>query len=223
MQTKIKHVQYQHTNSYETLNELGPKTKNVWLVFHGIGFLSKYFLKYFEDLDSDQNYIIAPQAPSKYYLNGTYRHVGASWLTRVDREQETQNVLNYVGKVLESENIPNHCQLIVFGFSQGVSIATRLLAKTNLKCSKLILYAGGIPDELKATDFERLITDATAVYSVVGTEDEYINTKRLEEETEKLGQLFQGTAKQITFNGGHELKKEIINSFADSHGTDLRK
>ena len=169
----------------------GPEPKSVWLVFHGIGFLSKYFLRYFEDLDKDKNYIIAPQAPSKYYLNGKYRHVGASWLTRVDREQETQNVLNYVGKVLESENIPSHCQLIVFGFSQGVSIATRFLAETNLKCSKLILYAGGITDELKAANFERLKNDATNVYSVVSTQDKFINAKRLKEETEKLNKFFR--------------------------------
>ncbi|RRQ48801.1 esterase [Maribacter algicola] len=215
MQTKIKQVRYQHTNTYETLNELGPKTKNVWLVFHGIGFLSKYFLRYFEDLDKEENYIIAPQAPSKYYLNGKYRHVGASWLTRVDRNQETENVMNYIDKVLATENIPKRCHLIVFGFSQGVSIATRLLARTDLKCSKLILYAGGIPEELNFKDFEGLVKEGTEVYSIFGTKDEYINTKRMEEETVKLEILFQGKAKQITFNGGHELKKEIINSIAD--------
>ncbi|UWX56128.1 esterase [Maribacter litopenaei] len=215
METEIKHVQYQHTNTYETLNSLDPKTKNVWLIFHGIGFLSKYFLKYFEDLDKNQNYIIAPQAPSKYYLNGKYRHVGASWLTRVDREQETSNVLNYIEKVLDNENIPDRCNLIVLGFSQGVSIATRLIAKTGLKPKKLILYAGGIPEELTPSDFEHLLKYRTDIYSVVGSKDEYINAKRLEEETKKLITLFKGKAKQITFEGGHELKKEIINSFAN--------
>lgn len=215
MHTEIKQVRYEHTNTYETLNELGPKTKNVWLVFHGIGFLSKYFLRYFEDLDKEENYLIAPQAPSKYYLNGKYRHVGASWLTRVDREQETENVLNYIEKVLESEKIPIRCNLIVFGFSQGVSIATRLLARTDLKCSKLILYAGSIPEELQTTDFEGLIKEGTEVYTVIGTKDEYINAERMKEESQKLEILFQGKVNQITFKGGHEMKKEIINSFAN--------
>lgn len=215
MNTTIKQVTYEHSNSYETLNKLGPQTKNVWLVFHGIGFLSKYFLRYFDELDSKENYIIAPQAPSKYYLNNQYRHVGASWLTRVDTLQETENVLNYINKVLESENIPEACNLIIFGFSQGVSIATRLIAKTDLKCKKLILYAGGLPNELTAKDFESLIANGTEISMILGTKDEYLNKNRLEEESNKLDVLFKGQAKRITFDGGHEIKKEIINSFAD--------
>ena len=215
MNTHIKQVQYQHTNSYETLNELGSETKNVWLVFHGIGFLSKYFLRYFDELNPLENYIIAPQAPSKYYLNNQFRHVGASWLTRVDREQETQNVLNYIEKVIENESIPKRCNLIVLGFSQGVSIATRLIAKTGLQCEKLVLYAGGLPNELSAKDFNSLFENQTKIYSIVGTEDEYINADRLEEENNKLIELFKGKAEKITFEGGHELKKEIINSLAD--------
>lgn len=77
-----KQVSYNITNSYCTLNERTSKTKNVWIVFHGIGYLSKYFLKYFKGLDPEENYIIAPQAASKYYLNGKYTHVGASWFTK---------------------------------------------------------------------------------------------------------------------------------------------
>ncbi len=67
---------FQTTNPYGTLNAPNPKTKNVWVVFHGIGYLSRYFLRYFDGLPSEENYIIAPQAPSKYYLNNEYRHVG---------------------------------------------------------------------------------------------------------------------------------------------------
>ena len=103
MAQQEKQVTYQTTNSYTTLNTLTDKTKNVWIVFHGIGYLSKYFLKYFDELPSEENYIIAPQAPSKYYLNDQYRHVGASWLTKENTANETQNVLNYLDTVFSSE------------------------------------------------------------------------------------------------------------------------
>ena len=63
-----KKITYTASNTYTTLNAINEKTKNVWLVFHGMGYLSKYFTKYFTNLDSGENYIIAPQAPSKYYL-----------------------------------------------------------------------------------------------------------------------------------------------------------
>ena len=74
MSNKEKTVSYTTQNTYLTQNKLGPKTKNVWLVFHGIGYLSRYFVKYFNGLDPEENYIIVPQAPSKYYLkNLTWR------------------------------------------------------------------------------------------------------------------------------------------------------
>jgi len=148
MSLEEKKVSYQTTNTYETLNTLTKKTKNVWIVLHGIGYLSKYFIPYFNELNADENYIIAPQAPSKYYLKSNYKYVGASWLTKENRILETENVLQYLDAVSASEQVPDNCKLIIFGFSQGVSIATRWVASRQLKCAKLVLYAGGIPKEL---------------------------------------------------------------------------
>lgn len=212
MNSKTKAVTYTTKNTYTTLNSLNSATKNVWVVFHGIGYLSRYFLKYFNELNADENYIIAPQAPSKYYLNDTYRHVGASWLTKEDTNQETENVIQYIDAVLYAEAIPEHCNLIVFGFSQGVSIATRWIAKKKRNCNKLILYAGGLPKELTPEDFEYLTTSETEVLIIIGTNDVYLTPERLQQEKEKARLLFKGMAKEIRFTGGHEVKKEIINS-----------
>ncbi|GAB5474390.1 MAG: esterase [Maribacter sp.] len=205
-----KQVGYRTTNTYETLNEVTGKTKNVWIVLHGIGYLSKYFLRYFEDLNPEENYVIAPQAPSKYYLKNEYKHVGASWLTKERTELEVQNVVAYLNAVYQAENIPEHCQLYILGFSQGVSIATRWVARGQIKCRSLILYAGGIPNELTPDDFSFLETNNTSVSILVGNRDEYLNAERLQQESIKMEKLFKGRAKQIIFEGGHELKKELI-------------
>jgi len=212
MAQQEKQVTYQSINSYTTLNSLTDKTKNVWIVFHGIGYLSRYFLKYFDELPQEENYIIAPQAPSKYYLNNQYRHVGASWLTKENTVNETQNVLNCLDAVFSSENIPEHCKLIVFGYSQGVSIATRWVAKRKLKCNHLILYAGGIPHELSPKDINFLVEKNTEITTLVGDKDEYINDDILQTASKRISSLFSGKAKQIIFEGKHEIKKEIINS-----------
>ncbi|WP_289644556.1 alpha/beta hydrolase [Maribacter aestuarii] len=212
MKERTKSVTYKSTNTYETLNEFTEKTKNVWIVFHGIGYLSRYFLTYFDELPREENYIIAPQAPSKYYLKNEYKYVGASWLTKENTNLEIENVLSYLNSVLKAEQIPATSNLIVFGFSQGVSIATRWLSKTKLNCSKLILYAGGIPNELTASDFKYLIENKTEVQIVVGRNDEYLTPKRMEIESRKIESLFNGKAKQLVFEGGHEIKKEIINA-----------
>jgi len=212
MNSLEKKVSYRANNTYETLNNLTKNTKNIWLVFHGIGYLSRYFLKYFKELNAEENYIIAPQAPSKYYLNDKYIHVGASWLTKENTGSELENVSAYLDAVFEAENIPENCNLIVFGFSQGVSIATRWLASKKLKCSQLILYAGGIPNELKVSDFNFLEANKTKIKVIVGTQDEYLSDERMKTETQKIKLLFKDKAEIIRFDGKHEVKVKIVNS-----------
>ncbi|PCJ94104.1 MAG: esterase [Flavobacteriaceae bacterium] len=207
-----KQITYTSTASYSCLNQFTEKTKNVWLVFHGIGYLSRYFLKYFNELAPEENYIISPQAPSKYYLNNQYKHVGASWLTKENTLAETNNVLAYINEIYKAEQIPSNCNLIVLGFSQGVSIATRWIAKNKIECNQLILYAGGIPNELTASDFD-FLEHKTSITIIIGSKDQYLTEERLKTEKHKIEILFKGKAKQITFEGGHEVKKEIINQF----------
>ena len=210
MEPEEKQISYTSTNTYSTMNALNTSTKNVWIVFHGIGFLSRYFIKYFSELPKEENYIIAPQAPSKYYLNKDFKHVGASWLTKENTMLETTNVLNYLDNLFATINIPAHCQLIVLGFSQGVSIATRWTAKSKINLDQLILYAGGIPEELTPEDFKFLLAGKAKVKLVLGNNDEFITEVRLEKEKEKMNSLFSGKAELIKFDGGHEIKKDVL-------------
>lgn len=209
-----KTVSYTTQNTYATLNIKSAKTKNIWIVFHGIGYLSKYFIKYFESLNALENYIIAPQAPSKYYLKNEYKYVGASWLTKENTLMDTDNLLNYLDAVLEMEQITTDLNLILFGFSQGVSISTRWMTRRKIKCKTLILYAGGIPNELEMKDFEYLDWDFTKIKVIYGDQDEYLNTEKLKHEEMKISKLFQGNAEIITFNGGHEMRPEILRTLA---------
>ncbi|MGI0107128.1 alpha/beta hydrolase [Salinimicrobium sp. WS361] len=202
-----KNVSYQTVNTYSTLNEQTEKTENLWVVFHGIGYLSKYFLKYFRHLNQEKNYIIAPQAPSKYYLNGKYEHVGASWATRENTQQEIQNVLAYLDEVYENEGLKNAKNLILFGYSQGVSIVTRWMAQRQIEPSMLILNSGRIPSELKPSDFAFFEGQVNFVY---GTEDPFIDKDFLESEEKRIKELFPKNLKFVPFNGGHEVNKEVI-------------
>ncbi len=185
-----KSVRYNSTNTYETLNDSTDETKNVWIVFHGIGYLSKYFLKYFDELNPVDNYIIAPQAPSKYYLNNSYKHVGASWLTKENTETEINNNLNYLDAILEEETILSTRNLIIFGYSQGVSMAARWVAQRKIVCDQLVLYAGGIPIELNENDFAHLGNN-TQITIIIGNQDEYLTKERLAIEREKSRTIFR--------------------------------
>jgi predicted esterase len=207
---KEKEISYQVTNTYSTLNLLTEKTKNVWFVCHGIGFLSRYFISYFNQLNAEENYIIAPQAASKYYLKNEYKHVGASWLTKENTQTEIENVMANLNAIYHAEQIPKHVNFYVLGFSQGVSVAMRWVSRYKILCDKLIIYAGSIPSELTAKDFEFINYEKTKVINVVGTHDEYLTEQRMQQELEKMRLLF---GKQYTFNtfeGKHEMSKEVL-------------
>lgn len=208
-----KEANYKATNTYSTLNTLTEKTKNVWIVFHGMGYLSKYFIKYFSELNKDENYIIAPQAPSKYYQDKNFKHVGASWLTRENTAAETKNILNYVDAVVEKEisgNLPN---FIVLGYSQGVSIATRWVASRKIQCDKLILHSGAVPNELMPADFEFLKESAQVIY-LYGDKDQYITEAKKTEESLKSKQLFKDHLSIEVFEGIHEVNEGFLLSIS---------
>jgi predicted esterase len=205
-----KEISFKITNTYSTLNELTEKTKNVWFVCHGLGYLSRYFIRHFEELNSDENYIIAPQASSKYYQGSNFKRVGASWLTKENTQKEAQNVLRNLDAVFEAENRTSDKNLIVLGFSQGVSVSMRWVASRKIKCSKLVIFSGGIPNELTKEDFTFLIKNETKVYNIVGSNDEYLNEERKENELKKMNDLFDKQAIIETFEGTHELKKEML-------------
>lgn len=210
MKSQEKEISYRTTNSYTTLNELTSETKNIWFVCHGMGYLSKYFINYFNELNPNENYIIATQAQSKYYIPPKFKHVGACWLTKENTLKETENVMLYFDSVLEYERIPKDKNIIVLGYSQGVSVALRYVSKRKFICSQIAILSGGIPQELEANDFAFLEPN-TRISMIYGTNDEYLNEDRVLTEKNRAFELF-GTfdLKIIPFNGTHEVKKEII-------------
>ena len=192
------------------MNTLTQNTKNVWFVCHGMGYLSRFFLKYFKELNPEENYIVAPQAQSKYYVPPKFKHVGASWLTKENTVKETENVLTYFDAVWSAENIPGNLSLLVVGYSQGVSVAMRWIARRKIQCSQLVLMSGGIPKELSKEDFDFL--ENTKISHIYGTKDEYLNEERITYETERSIELFGDKVNIVPFDGTHIVNTELINA-----------
>ena len=203
-----KEIRFTAKNSYSTLNQLTNETENIWFVCHGMGYLSRYFLKYFKDLDPIKNYIVAPQAPSKYYQQPKM-HVGANWLTRDNTIMGMETIINYFDAVFKAESLDQAPNLVILGYSQGVSVAMRYLAKRQIECQHLILHSGGIPKELKASDFDYM-NDKTKVSLVYGTEDEYLNEDRMTEELSRAKELFDQKLSVEPFEGRHVVNVSFI-------------
>lgn len=204
-----KRLSYRTTNTYSTLNFLNADTKIVWIVFHGMGYLSRYFLKYFKGISSEENFIIAPQAPSKYYQGTNFKHVGSSWLTKEETQMETDNVLRYVDEVFQMEKPAVMPRFIVLGYSQGVSIATRWLASRKIQCDHLVLHSGGIPNELTPDDFDYLSPNSKVTY-LYGNKDPYITEARKTAEELKGKKLFGDRLHIKVFQGVHEVDTSFL-------------
>lgn len=215
MNSTEKEISYTSTNSYSTLNSLTHKTKTVWFVCHGMGYLSRYFINYFKELNPEENYIISPQAQSKYYIAPKFKHVGGSWLTKENTIKETENVMQYFDAVLKAEQLPKDINFIVLGYSQGVSVAMRYVVKRQLNCNQLVLMSGGIPNELVSKDFD-FLKGKTKVLLIYGTQDEYMNEKRMVYEKQRIHELFGIKVDIIPFEGKHEVNTTIINNLCSS-------
>jgi len=209
---------YKTTNTYSTLNTLTERTKKVWFCLHGMGYLSHYFIKYFEDLDAKENYIIAPQAPNKYYQDKKFKYIGASWLTREDIDLEKENIFRYLDEIWAIESRKwkqKDIEIILMGYSQGVSIITRWMSSRALHCDHLLLHSGAIPEELTEDDFKYLPKNTKVTY-LYGDNDEYITEARKTEQQIKSSDLFGKRLVIQVFKGKHEVNVSFLKKLSEN-------
>lgn len=203
-----KQVSFTATNTYSTLNLLSPQTRNVWLVCHGLGYLSRYFLRHFDHLKTTENYIIAPQAPAKYYLDQSFRKVGASWATRENTAMEMTNAFHYLDQIYEAERLGEADHLILLGYSQGVSVISRWVAQRKLRPAQLVIHSGKVPAELTAQDFEHLA--GCKISHIYGKKDKLLDQINPDDQKKNLERLFPSSPKTFVFEGGHEMSRKAL-------------
>ena len=202
------HIDVTVKASYITLNELTPNTERVWLVFHGYGQLAEFFIKKFESLDPEKNFIIAPQGLSKYYLNGVYGRVGASWMTKEDRLTEIANQYRYLDQVLSQFDLTDK-QLIYFGFSQGTATMGRYAAHAKIPFSKMIIWAGTFPPDTDPSDWSYL-TGKEDISYWTSKEDIYYQEGMVEKQNEVVKAALGTTPTLNWYDGGHKVIPELV-------------
>ena len=205
------HISFEFSSSYITYNKLTDKTENIWIVFHGYGQLSKYFIRRFDVLEGDKNYIIAPQGLSKFYVDEDYKNVGASWLTKEDKESDLLNQQKYLIKLmdeLKSKIDFSKIKINLFGFSQGVSAFTRLLINYNMKIDNIIIWAGWVPDEF--FNINKNVLKDTNLFFVVGNKDKYYNNPIIKGYIEKFKKTLNKEIDYFVFDGGHIVDRKVL-------------
>ena len=186
------------------------ETKQVWLVAHGYGYLATLFINKFSDLNNKENLVIVPEALHRYYLNGFSGKVGASWMTKEDREHDIEDYCNYLDKVYEEFISPLNKNVIIniFGFSQGGATITRWAAQTKYKINNLIVWGSNVPEDIKwNNDFEKLKN--INWFYVCASDDEFMSVDLQKAQIELL-KSHHINAEIINYIGKHDIDPETL-------------
>lgn len=210
-----KRISFEFNARYEVLGEPSADIDELWLVCHGHGQLAKYFINKFNCIANPKRLIIAPEGLFRYYLQGFTGRVGATWMTKEDRESDISNYITYLSAVYEEvrSKLKNDIKITLLGFSQGAATISRLATMTELEFDRLILWAGIFPPDLpplKSTD--RLKNKQCLL--VYGFQDEFLTEARIQEQ-ENIARQIQITPESITFEGKHELSDQVLSAIVE--------
>ncbi len=183
---KSHHIQTTKTARYYTLGELNNSTNEIVFVFHGYAQLAKEFIQNFSNINTTNRFIIAPEGLNKFYVKGFRGNVGASWMTKEDRENEINDYLNFLNNIYSeySSQISNSIKITLFGFSQGSATASRWFVNSNFNNAELILWGSFIPPDIA---YDKLrAKHKTKIKIVIGDEDQFISEDRIKSGEEIL-------------------------------------
>lgn len=189
-----------------THGKLSEKTRLIWIVAHGYGFLAEYFIKKFEELDPEEHYVIVPEALSRFYLKELSGRVGASWMTTEDRDHEIRDYISYLDNVYETLISHSGAKIVALGFSQGASTMARWAVNTHKSLDRIVFWGGTIPNDCFG-QLDKL--NKLHPCLLVGDQDEFISKERMEEVLKTFDNLGL-TFSHIFYNGGHAILTEPL-------------
>jgi len=195
-----------------------PDARTWWILLHGYGQCADDVLETASALTGGSSFVVAPEALSRFYVDrmNEHRSVGASWMTRRDREHEIDDYVAYLDRVVESFGVDLDAAptVRVLGFSQGAATASRWALLGDTLVNTLVLWAGDLAHDL---DLNRHAEKLRGIdlHLVVGTHDEWIAEDRVEALLQRLAD-HEIDATRHTFDGGHRLDDDLLRSLTGS-------
>jgi predicted esterase len=214
------HIQVRRSARYYLLGPAPEATREIWFALHGYGQLAERFAGRFRSLAAAGRLVVAPEALSRYYLveqgpHGPDSPVGASWMTREDRELEISDYLAYLDRlrftlVNEPYRLGTTVQLL--GFSQGCATAARWAVHGYARPGRLVLWGALLPPDLDmALARERF--ERCPLTFVLGRADESVDPEQVEQEETRLREA--GIPYEIEwYDGGHGIDDAVLRRIA---------
>lgn len=216
-QPHAHHLRVQRTARYFTLGAASGAPKSIWFLLHGYAQLAGVFIRFFGDLANDDTLLVAPEALNRFYLlnpdqaAAKDRPVGATWMTREDRESEINDYVEYLDALhadVAAKPAQFGAKVNVIGFSQGAATATRWATNGKAKIDRLVLWGGLIPPEADLSRGPSLFRGARLTL-VLGDSDQYVNETMFSAEELRL-EAAKISYDAIKYEGGHSIKRSVF-------------
>ena len=194
------------TKNARVITRITPGASQLLIALHGYGQLASYFSKAFENLPETCDFLI-PEGMHRFYLEGSSGRVGASWMTKEEREMDIADNLNYLNQLLNT-HLKEHSydEIHVLGFSQGGATAARWVGQLKMSINKLILWACVFPDDMQHT-FEAGQCPVKERIFVLGDEDPYFTGEQGDQATSYYRKL---DFSLILYPGTHRVQPEVL-------------
>lgn len=209
------HLRVERTARYYVDGAPSAEIERVWLLCHGYGQLARDIIIDAAPLRVDERtLLVAPEGLSRFYTQGGAGAVGASWMTKEMREEEIEEYIEYLDRVLDEidESCGGSRPLALFGFSQGVATALRYGLRGRHRAERAILWGATFElDEVarSAERMDRLTTDV-----VGGETDSIVPIERVAAFAESM--IDEGyPVSYSTHRGGHRLDRQHLSNLAN--------
>ncbi len=228
MESRERHIRVPRTARYRVLGD-PDAVGEVWFVLHGYGQLAEGFIRVFSELPglaADRRAVVAPEALSRFYVgteggeHGPDSKVGATWMTRADREHEIRDYVEYLDRlaaaVLGSDGVDagtapidaGSRRVVVLGFSQGSATASRWVTYGRIRPAELVLWGGGLAADLDMGLAGEALRDDVLVRLVTGDGDAWAR-ERASGSAARLASVGI-EAEAIEYAGGHVIPSATL-------------
>lgn len=193
---------------------LGPEhpVGRLWAL-HGYGQLPQYFLRRFEAAAAAGWQVVAPEGLHRFYVQGTSGRVGASWMTKEERETDMADYARYLDQI-HSRLTPHSGPELLLGFSQGVATAARWACRGRARFDAFVFWSGVFPPDLKL-ESEWPRKQGVRTYVALGDDDAYFDESLLQR-TRSTFESHGIDYEIIRFSGGHVVDAEALRLVLDA-------
>jgi len=217
------HIRVARTARYYTLGSGGEGVDEAWFALHGYRQAARRFARRFEVLDAPERIVVVPEALSRFYVDpspgrhGPEHRVGASWMTREDRDNEIADYVAYLDALADevaARVAPAVRRRVVLGFSQGAHTASRWVVLGRAAAQELVLWGAGLATDLTPNALAAGL-EGVQVTFVRGARDKFRDRREEEAQDAMLKEL--GVPFRVLFHPGeHEIAPEPLLAVAEA-------